>query len=177
MDLLDQVHVVLRDAGYATEPLGGMAQQALTFEDDIVLGFLCRFVDVASLLSGWSAAHKAILTRCAPQLRLSRDKAWNVYAVFLTSVPASPSEAHEINRIEDDFTATRKIARAGIGSSDDVQRSLLPLLPIRSITDVAVSDYSSKMRTRLSMLPAQAVDAILGSTSPEELARILMEHP
>lgn len=175
IDLIDQAQVLLRDAGYTTLPVDGTRQCVLRFEDDIVLGFLCVFPDVTTLLSGWSAAQKAGLTRFAPQLRLSRDKAWNVYTIFITEAVAQATEEQEINRIEEDFAATRKIARASIKSPDDLQRALLPLLPLGKSEDFSVSDYVSKLRSRLSMLPHLAVEAMLSSAGPEEIVRILMD--
>jgi hypothetical protein len=180
MDLVDQAQVLLRNGGYVTGPLGGVVhegQEAITFEDDTVLGVLYRFADPPSLLNEWQSAQRVFLTRCASQLRLSRDKAWNVYVVFLTSSPAEATEMHALHRIEEDFAATRKIARAGITTIEDLHRGLLPLLPIRAVADFGVTDYTSKLRARLSALPAPAVDAILGSASPDEVARILTERP
>jgi hypothetical protein len=176
MDLIDQAQVLLRNAGYRTQPLGMVQQEGLRFEDDTVLGFLYVFQDVTMLLSGWEGAQRATLVRSAPQLRLSRDKAWNIYAVFITDLPAQAKEMHAISRIEEDFAATRKIARAGVISSADLQRALLPLLPLRTPEDFGVSDYMTKMRSRLSMLPGPALEAMLGSAPAEELVRILMEQ-
>ncbi len=175
IDLIDQAQVQLRDAGYTTLPVDGTRQGVLRFEDDVVLGFLYVFPDVTTLLSGWYVAQKASITRFAPQLRLSRDKAWNVYSIFITEAAAQATEEQKINRIEEDFAATRKIARAGIKSPDDMRRALLPLLPLAKSEDFSVSDYASKLRSRLSMLPRLAVEAMLSSAGPEEIARILMD--
>lgn len=175
IDLVDQAQVLLRNAGYSTSPIEG-EQGVLRFEDEVVLGFLHVFPDVKTLLSGWRTSEKALITRFAPQLRLSRDKAWNVYTVFVTEAVGEATDVHKINAIEEDFVATRKIVRAGVRSSTDLHRALLPLLPLRAADDFKASDYETKIRSRLSMLPTQAVDAILGSTDPEDIARILMER-
>jgi hypothetical protein len=174
MDILLQAEVLLRDAGYTTHPFGDGS--ALTFEDDSVLGFLHVFPDVTALVEGWSSVQRAALTRCAPQLRMSREKAWNVYGLFLTQAPARSEEAPALGLIEEDFAASRKIARAGVAAAADLRQALLPLLPIRSTSDVTISDYEAKLRSRLGMLPSQVVGAILGPTEPEEIARILMER-
>jgi hypothetical protein len=174
MDILLQAEVLLRDAGYTTHPFGdGLA---LTFEDDSVLGFLHVFSDVISLLEAWTSVQRAALARCAPQLRMSREKAWNVYGLFLTQAPARPEEAPALGLIEEDFAASRKIARAGVAAAVDLRQALLPLLPIRATGEVTISDYEAKLRSRLSMLPSQVVDAILGPTEPDEISRILMDR-
>jgi hypothetical protein len=175
IDLVDQAQVLLRDAGYVTSPAEG-SHDALHFEDDVVFGLLYVFRDVPALLSGWSAAQKSGILRLAPQLRMSREKAWNIYTVFLTSSDAKPEQAYEIDRIEEDLSSARKIARAGVKSAADLRRALLPLLPIRSSGDVSTSDYVAKIKSRLSMLPASAVEAILNSTDIKDIVRILMER-
>jgi hypothetical protein len=174
MEIVSQSQVILRDAGYATHELG---PAAMTFEDDTLLGFVHVFPDVGTLLAEWISVQRAVLARSAPQLRMSREKAWNVYALFLTGARPKADEQRALDAIEEDFAATRKIARAPIGTLADLRQALLPLLPIIPGREATVSDYQTKLRGRLSMLPPAAVDAIIGTTEPDDIARILMERP
>ena len=83
-------------------------------------------------------------------------------------------QGREIERIEEDFSLTRKIARASITTPDDVENALLPLLPLRSKPVLgAPSNFETRLRTRLKDVPADAVTAFLSETSPAEIARIL----
>ena len=79
----------------------------------------------------------------------------------------------EIERIEEDFSLTRKIARAFITTPDDVEKALLPLLSIRSKPLLGASNFETRLRTRLKDISPDAVTSFLSETTPAEIARIL----
>lgn len=80
----------------------------------------------------------------------------------------------EIERIEEDFSLTRKIAKASIATQDDVEKALLPLLSIRSKPLLGASNFETRLRTRLKDIPPDAVAAFLNETTPgAEVARML----
>jgi outer membrane protein TolC len=67
-----------------------------------------------------------VLSRHTAALRAAGAKAWNVYSVFLIAEQVS-SRQRAIERIEEDYALTRKIARVGVRTPDDLERALLPL--------------------------------------------------
>ena len=72
-----------------------------------------------TLLCTWRASQQVALARHAASLRAAGTKAWNVYSIFLTP-DQDVSRAREIERIEEDFSLTRKLP--GLRSS---QRMML----------------------------------------------------
>lgn len=69
MDLRSPVQVVLQDAGYETWLLSVDGVRVIVFEDDAVMGFVCLFEDVPSLLRDWRALETTLLTRHAASLQ------------------------------------------------------------------------------------------------------------
>jgi hypothetical protein len=172
MDIGMQAEVVLRQAGYETWPWLSGPTPAVCFENEAVAGFLHAFDTGEALLAGWRGAQDVALARHASALRIAGDKAWNIYSVLLAR-EASPELAREIERIEEDFSMTRKIARAGIQSAQDLTRALLPLLPLISQPTIIDADYDAQLRDRLKDVPVHAVTAFLGPVDPADVARIL----
>jgi hypothetical protein len=92
--------------------------------------------------------------------------------VFLTAERA-PSLTRVIERIEEDFTLTRKLARTAVATAEDVERALLPLMTIRSQPMLGASNFEERLRARLKDVPADAVTAFLNETPAADVARIL----
>ena len=78
-----------------------------------------------------------------------------------------------IERIEEDFSLARKIARANIQTKADLVRALLPLLRIRAQPTLVDAHYSDRVRARLKDVPPRAVTAFLGPASAADVAHIL----
>ena len=172
MDIIAQADNVLRQGGYRTRVLTGTPIALLSFEDDVIVGFLRAFGSAAELLAGWQSAERADLSRHATQLKAAPRKAWNIYSIFLTEAPGSSAELREIDAIEEDFAATRKIARAGISTITELERTLLPVLPLRTTTTLTgISDHSAKLRSHLAFLPSEVANAILSGASSAEILR------
>jgi hypothetical protein len=147
------------------------------FESQSVAGFIHVFTTCASLLDGWRNAQQAVLNRYAAALRPAGVKAWNVYSVFLTPEVGTESQGFEIERIEEDFTLTRKIARSKVTTPTDVSSAFLPLLPIASFADVTVTDYHTQLRKRLSEIDEKVTAAFLGTQPASEVAALLVDMP
>lgn len=175
MDIGTQAEITLRQAGYETWTWTGGPVAVVCFEDKSVIGFIHIFNSALALLEKWQHAQDTALSRHVPALRAAGQKAWNVYSVFLTGGPCSPQLTRQIEQIEEDFSHTRKIARASIRTSADVSRALLPMLPVLSRPAIAGADYKARLRARLSDLPDGAVTAFLGPVEPAEVVRILAE--
>lgn len=172
MDIFTQAEILLRDAQYETWAWTGSVGLVTCFENAALMGFVHVFDSADILLSTWKENQHIALARHAASLRAAGAKAWNVYSVFLTP-DKDTRRGREIERIEEDFSLTRKIARASITTPDDVENVLLPLLSIRSKPLLGASNFETRLRTRLKEIPPDAVTAFLSDTTPAEIARIL----
>ena len=172
MDIFTQAEILLRDDQYETWTWTGSAGPVSCFENAALMGFVHVFDTANALLGTWKEMQQFALARHAASLRGAGAKAWNVYSVFLTP-DQNPRRGREIERIEEDFSLTRKIARASITTADDVEKALLPLLSIRSKPLLGAANFETRLRTRLKDIPADAVTAFLNETTPAEVARIL----
>lgn len=171
MDIRTQAEIVLRNALYDTWTWGGSVP-VTCFENAALMGFVHVFASAETLLNGWAAIQQATLARHAAAIRSGGAKAWNVYSVFLTNDPTSERD-RAIDRIEEDFSLTRKIARASVRTPDDVERALLPLISIRAEPLLGGSNFEARLRSRLKDVPADAVTAFLSEAPGFEVARIL----
>ncbi|OBR79248.1 MULTISPECIES: hypothetical protein [Xanthomonas] len=172
MDIFTQAEILLRDAQYETWTWTGSTRPVACFESAALMGFVHVFDSADALLGTWEENQKITLARHAASLRGAGAKAWNVYSVFLTP-DQDARRMREIERIEEDFSLTRKIARASINTPGDVEKALLPLLSIRSKPLLGASNFETRLRTRLKDIPPDAVTAFLSETTPAEIARIL----
>lgn len=174
MDMEIQTEILLRQSGYETWPWSGGPVPVVSFENATVVGFVHLFATAAALLDGWEQSQEIVLARHAAAFRMARDKAWNVYSAFLTK-DASGSLLRRIERIEEDFTLTRKIARGGLRSPIDLRQALLPLTEIRFGVDVGEADYEERLRARMTDLPLAAVNAFLGPVSASDVLLVLAD--
>jgi hypothetical protein len=172
MDITLQAEIILRRAGYETWPWTATSPAVICFENAMTIGFIHLFESAEALLNGWRARQQTILSRHAAALRLAGGKAWNVYSIFLTDEQA-PTHQRAIQRIEEDFALTRKIARTAIRTPEDIERALLPLTAVRAQPMLSKSDFEIRLRSRLKEVSPEAVTAFLGEASAAEVARIL----
>ena len=172
MDIYIQSEILLRDAQYDTWTWSSPAGPVTCFENAALMGFVHVFDTADALLRSWEERQKITLARHATFLRGAGTKAWNVYSLFLTE-NSDPLRGREIERIEEDFSLTRKIARASIKTADDVEMALLPLLSIRSKPLLGAANFETRLRTRLKDTAPDGVTAFLNDASPAEVARIL----
>lgn len=172
MDIFTQAEILLRDTRYETWTWTGSLGSVTCFENAALMGFIHVFDSADALLSTWRANQQVVLARHATSLRGAGAKAWNVYSVFLTP-DRDDRKGREIERIEEDFSLTRKIAKAAITTPDDVEKALLPLLSIRSKPLLGASNFETRLRARLKDIPPDAVTAFLKETTPADVARIL----
>jgi hypothetical protein len=175
MNIATQIEILLRGSGYETWRSGADAGM-VCFENAAVIGFVHVFPTAQDLLDKWQQAQSASLSQYGPALRSAGAKAWNVYSVFLTEELAVPKH-RAVEQIEEDFALTRKIARAGVRTADDVERALLPLIALRSHLVSSDSDFKERLQARLSAVPSPALSAFLSDTPAEVVARILTEAP
>lgn len=172
MDISSQTEILLRDAGYETWVWTGPLAPVVVFESQTVAGFVHVFADGQSLLKNWFEAQRQTLDRHALVLRGAGDKAWNVYGVFLAGT-ATADEVREIERLDEDFTLTRKIGRANLQTNDELRTALLPLLPVQSSGLAEASRFDDLLRTRLKNVPEAVVDAFLGPATSADVSHML----
>ncbi len=141
-----------------------------------MLGFVAEFVSVAALLGEWKDAEETFLREHAAELRRDRQKAWNVYSTLLTHERASAEQTKRLIAVEEDFQATRKIARAGIAIDRDIDNALGVLLPIRHRVSLSSKNALDLLRDRLSALPPSAVHSMLVGGNSEDIADALVRE-
>lgn len=173
-DILSMLQGVLQEAGYRTWLTPLEKRTAVCFEDDSVMGFAMLFDDPSTLLGAWRSAETAFLLQHAERIRLAGDKAWNVYAVFLTTAVGSAADGREIRSIEEDLERTRKIAASGVAQREALVAALLPLLPLQQRPILDHEDVAARFRRRvLAIAPAAAEIVLDDSVSPKDVARRL----
>jgi len=174
MDITTQTEVLLRVAGYETWTWAGTTPAIICFENSALIGFVHFFSSADELLGRWQEVQNTVLSRHSHALRTAGAKAWNVYSVFLTEDKA-PTLRREIERIEEDFSLTRKIARLGVRTQEELEHTLLPLSVIRAQPLISDSDFEDRLRLRLKDVSPEVMAAFLGSASAEDVARVLVE--
>ena len=105
MDILHQVEIVLRDAGYTTQRARQGTRFVICFENAMLIGFAHVFESSAKLLTQWEAVQRAVLKQYNVALRNAGEKAWNVYSIFLTDDTES-SRQRAVERLEENFALT-----------------------------------------------------------------------
>ena len=175
MDISRQAEIVLRNEGYRTWSLYEGSTLVICFENVSLIGFLCVFDSADALLHRWRETQNSILRRRREALRTAREKAWNVYFVFLTG-DGTPGVQRTIERLEEDLSLSRKIACGGIVTMRDVQRALLPLTAIQTRAALSVDDFERRLRVRLKDIPSESLAAFLSNVSVSDVAMILVDY-
>jgi hypothetical protein len=174
MDIEIQTEILLRESGYETWTWTGATPAVICFENAALIGFVHVFQSANDLLMRWQEVQNTVLSYHGAALRAAGAKAWNVYSVFLTEEQA-PTQQRAVERIEEDFALTRKIARASVRTKDDLERTLLPLITLRAQPLISDTDFEDRLRARLKDVSPDALTAFLGAASPDEVARILAD--
>ncbi|MEZ4417183.1 MAG: hypothetical protein R3E10_15625 [Gemmatimonadota bacterium] len=166
MKILDTALETLGQHGYRVSVDSQGDRPLLLFENRSVFGFVASYETPAELLSDWGHTQESFLNRYSRALQLHPTKAWNAYGVFLAALPGDVFASHRFGAIEEDFNATRKIARAGTASAVEVRRALAPLLTISDADVLAKLDIEHRLAShlpdslRLALLKAQPANRI-----------------
>ena len=84
-------------------------------------------------------------------------------------------ERGELLQIEEDLTSTRKVARAGVTTREELARSLYPLLPIIHVPESSPEDATTALRARLiSRLDEAWVHALIDQRDPSALVNAIL---
>jgi hypothetical protein len=149
--------------------------QALLFENDTVLGFALLYDTAAHLISRWAANADGLIATRRFQLKAAGNKAWNTYVLFLAAEQPSSIDAVALSLIEEDLAGYRKIARAGCGNLADLNRALLPLLPVQSAPVLDAVDSKLEVRQRATEISPKLLDAFL-SEADEQIVLQMLEQ-
>ena len=173
--VLDICHRVLADAQIASAPADVDGCSSILFESETVIGFILEYADVDALLGSWEGDSQRLIARYQFALRRAGEKAWNVYLVLLTPDSAKSGQRVALSAIEENLVGTRKIARGGTTTSEDVAAALLSLLPLESSPRLDPVDIKAEITLRASELSATAIQAFLSSASDATVLELLEE--
>src|SRR5687768_1737892 len=148
MRILHDTRSLLKEASFRTARSTEL-EDTIEFEDVNVVGEVVEFASVDRLLRFWREQENGFLKRNSARWRLDPQKAWNIYMVFLTADHADAEQKALLLAIEEDFTATRKIARADVSSRAELQRALAPLLPLSTVVIGTVQDPEDALKQKL----------------------------
>jgi hypothetical protein len=178
IELLEECRRLLSEAAIATSVTETNRVTVLAFEGVTVLGFVIAYHDSAELLDRWYADSAALIADNQLSLRRAQAKAWNTYMVLLADTSASsPEQSIALRALEEDLIGTRKIARAGIKSREDLRSALLPLLPIQNAPRLEAVDMVTEIDLRTTELSERIRQAFLSGVPESVIAQVLEEEP
>lgn len=172
-DITDAVHAHLVEAAYDVGILSTPAGEITVFENDSVLGFVLFFEEPGELLANWRSASASVLQSAQFALRRAENKAWNTYLLFLAKNAGDYGQNINLGAIEEDLVGTRKIARAGLATPDDIRLALLPLLPVQNAPQLEAVEMAAEIRLRTTELPAELMDTFLAAGPDSTLLQLL----
>jgi hypothetical protein len=165
----------LRDASFDVAGASSEHGEAAIFENDTILGFAFFYDTATDLIRLWATDADALIATRRFQLKAAGNKAWNTYVLFLAMQRPSPIEIVALSIIEENLAGYRKIARAGCASAADLNRALLPLLPIQSAPVLEAVDSKVEVRQRATELSPKILDAFL-SEADEQIVLQMLEQ-
>jgi len=140
--ILASASETLTDGGYTRieGELGGKFSAGSTrlFEDPYALVAVVVFETWRELEASWPEAQGAFVDLISNFVTASDAKAWDGYIVLLTPALMSPETKSQATDIRYDTSRVRKLVGSGdeLKSLSDIDRVLLPLLPLDSESDV-----------------------------------------
>jgi hypothetical protein len=173
-DITTSVQIILQEAKYATwlAPVGQLT--AVCFEDTAVMGFVTVFDEPETLLQSWRGVESVLLTEHAPRFREAKEKAWNVYSIFLCPKLAREDTTREIGRIDEDLERTRKIAACGLVGHEAIVTALLPVLPIQYRPRLEEPNLTERLKKQIAAIAPAAANVALDDKIPAaDVVRLL----
>ncbi len=100
-----------------------------------------------------------------------------MYSVFLCEAAANDTCRREIRWIEEDLEQTRKLAGCGITNRQELERILLPLLPLQYAPSIQVDDVQGRLSKRIGgIAPRIERIALDDQVTPIEVAKMLADE-
>lgn len=175
MNAFSDAREALEAARFSVSDLVVEPVRCLAFESETILGFVFVYSGADELLARWRTESDHTLRHHQLNLRRAGPKAWNTYTVFLASGSVEYGQVVAMSSIEEDLRGTRKIARGGIRSREDVEVALLSLMPLKSAPRLEAVDMPAEIRQRTTELPQIAVDAFFSDVNEATVAQALEE--
>jgi len=173
MDINYEAQKILNEAGYYTSHFP--EKDWILFEDEALFGFISIAVKAEDILEAWEQSQDFFLARNATRLRAAPAKAWNAYCAFITDAVCAPQLKSQLLKIEEDFRGTRKIVQTEITSTDELYAALFPLLPIKNLVTLTDFDSRPRLKSRLSFLRPNELQALLNGDVAPSIVDILLE--
>ena len=173
----DEVLRKLQEASFDVAGASVEHGEAAIFENDTILGFAFFYNTAADLIRLWAADADSLIATRRFQLKAAGNKAWNTYVLFLAAQRPSPIEIVALSLIEEDLAGYRKIARAGCGDTVDLNRALLPLLPVQSAPVLDAVDSKLEVRQRATEISPKILDAFLSEADEQIVLQMLEQEP
>lgn len=132
--LLAAASELLDSGGYSPVPSGiGWPSSSRLFEDAYGIAAIVVFDTWAELVDGWSDDQGRLVEAISAHLRRPEPKSWEGYLVLLTPAVLQSAARTELASIRYDTMRVRKLVatRDELGTLDDVEQALLPLLPLK----------------------------------------------
>lgn len=173
--MLTDTQLLLSSAGYHCQPSLEL-RDAVQFEDESLFGFVAFYDDGRELLSRWRADKDTFLIKHAGAMRTGAPKAWNCYAIFLTSEAVDAQQRVELWRVEEDFSGCRKIARDDVRTAENLKDALAPLIPPEHVTTLPRAPQLADVVMRLSSLPEDVRRSLSGPADAATLAEFIIQE-
>ena len=174
MNLFYETQQILEQAGYFTRVT--TSDDGFDFEDETLFGFVKVYPSPDLIASDWEKQQDSFLSRNARRIRANAPKAWNAYSVFLTPCDASPELKATLYQIEDDFRGTRKIAGANLTTSEELQKTLYPLIGLVKRVQLTQTG-GPNLEERLKSLRPMEVEALLNNDARQVITTAQLEDP
>lgn len=145
---------------------------ARLFEDAYGIVAVVVYDTWRDLSSGWPDAQAALVELISKHVSRSEAKAWDGYLVLLTTGVLSADARIEASQIRYDTARVRKLLAAGdeLKSLGDVERTLLPLLPLGVEAQLEQQESVLEILPRLLSrqgLPEDAVRSVIEAFSEQ----------
>ena len=170
--LIDHVRTELEAADFATL-LRRPDSLTLYFEDLSIMGQIHVFGSADEIVETWEFVQDEFLKHNASRFLRDATKAWNLYTILLTAQTPASQVAAKLFSIEDDFRGTRKIARAGVTTREDIAVALAPILPLRNVLAVRLVDAKERLVERLGAI-TPVLSSLVSGAPPESIVATLL---
>ncbi len=112
--------------------LGEAAGRGRFYEDSYGVVLLVVYETWSALLDGWSEDQARLVELMSAHMTRSDPKSWEGYLVLFCPAIPPAGENGRLQEIRYDITRVRKLIAAGeeLGELADVERTILPLLPV-----------------------------------------------
>lgn len=172
MSVLERARSLLEEADYDTTA-AGLPGDRFVFEDENIFGVVAVFSGTDDLIAGWERLQDDFIGRNSGSLNAVPEKAWNIYAIFLTEDGADEEEKRRLLQIEEDFRGARKIARSGV-RPHNLDAALAPLLPVRPGGTRSGQSISARIRQSPAVNQSLA-EALESDAAVDRLRDLFME--